>query len=1220
MDVSGATEQLQRKLLSWCYYTLNDRFDRGLGVFDEGALRPVPRDGGGFRDAAHYRSVWEPLLLEEAGAQIVRGIEEGVVLEPQPAVVKRFDAVAGAGGAGGAGGTTAMTMPFARASVGVTTARGTFAANDLVLLSKDEPAAKGARRHLHAIGLVEQLEGLDSLRVKLQLSDDAQAGSAEGLARVRATRAELAASAASSDARSIWYLLRLCNASTITREWVALQHVHLLPFLDVVLSGRPSSEAAAGGGGGADGLGGPAAAASTAQGSSCPALPGGMAAALERGCNASQLAAVRSGLAGGIGGGVGAGAEGSEGASSSAVTLIQGPPGTGKTRTILSLLSLVMHAAASGGWQSSGSAAAADAPGTPPPRGVDGDGEEEDEAHKQKEQDDDDQSNPEARRARERAERERLWRLQSPWMFGLPCARDAILPSRDTGSQRAAARLGLAAGAFGLAPTLRSQPRPHVVGSARAPRAHVLVCAPSNSALDEIVLRLLSSGLVDGRGRPYTPSVVRIGVNAHRSVRSVALDSLVDARLAAAAAGGGGGGAGGGEAGGALAGGGGGGGAAAAEGGSATAAPPPPSGVVVSPAVRDAARRAVLAEAAVVCSTLSFAGSPLLQRLANARHFDVVVVDEAAQAVEPSLLVPLVMGMCRRAVLVGDPAQLPATVISAAAAARGYAGSMFARLAAAGHPVHVLDTQYRMHPAISRFPSLRFYGGRLRDGEGAEQRAARPWLLPAGGGALGPLAFHDVRGREEVPKGSASMVNRAEAHACLELYRLLLRAAAKAGGGGGGGKGEGEGEGEGDEDEQQPAPPKQQGQKKASSSKKKRAAVAAPPPAKACGKVAASASAPTEEELQEPADKKKQTRGSDGSDDGDGDGEAGEQAEEQEELLTLQGGRGVAIISPYKAQVRLLRQLFQDRLGPAAQHLDINTIDGFQGREKDVVLFSAVRTRGATPPPRGGRLASAAASADAAAVDGGGSIGFVADERRLNVGLTRARCSLMVVGHGPSLAADANWRALLRHACRERCYWHCPPPPAEEAAAAAAAAKKGGKGEGGTEEQPPQRAGGRRAQYFADAAAGRAGPSEPDELLLARLGGTYEASDEAAEAALDEARARRAKERAEHQAERKRKRRQQQQDAAAAAEEEEEELQEQLEEEEDEQALLAAAGTDDDDEARAALEGVAVDFVCELPAGGEEPVLIARKRAAAADNAAAAPSAAAAAGGKRRRR
>lgn len=70
------------------------------------------------------------------------------------------------------------------------------------------------------------------------------------------------------------------------------------------------------------------------------------------------------------------------------------------------------------------------------------------------------------------------------------------------------------------------------------------------------------------------------------------------------------------------------------------------------------------------------------------------MVDEAAQAVEPSTLVPLVLG-CKQVYLVGDPVQLPATVISPAAVARGYETSLFKRLQSAGYPVNVLNTQYR---------------------------------------------------------------------------------------------------------------------------------------------------------------------------------------------------------------------------------------------------------------------------------------------------------------------------------------------------------------------------------------------------------------------------------------------------------------------------------------------------------------------------------------------
>jgi senataxin len=65
-----------------------------------------------------------------------------------------------------------------------------------------------------------------------------------------------------------------------------------------------------------------------------------------------------------------------------------------------------------------------------------------------------------------------------------------------------------------------------------------------------------------------------------------------------------------------------------------------------------------------------------------------------------------------------------------------------------------------------------------------------------------------------------------------------------------------------------------------------------------------------------------------------------------------------------------------------------------QGREKDVVIFSCVRTAGVHHR----------------------SIGFVADERRINVGITRARCALLIIGHAASLAVDERWRNLVKSA------------------------------------------------------------------------------------------------------------------------------------------------------------------------------------------------------------
>jgi AAA domain len=52
---------------------------------------------------------------------------------------------------------------------------------------------------------------------------------------------------------------------------------------------------------------------------------------------------------------------------------------------------------------------------------------------------------------------------------------------------------------------------------------------------------------------------------------------------------------------------------------------------------------------------------------------------------------------------------------------------------------------------------------------------------------------------------------------------------------------------------------------------------------------------------------------------------------------------GVGIIAPYKAQRRLLKNMFRDRFGPSMGNVEISTIDGFQGREKDIVIFSCVR-------------------------------------------------------------------------------------------------------------------------------------------------------------------------------------------------------------------------------------------------------------------------------------
>jgi hypothetical protein len=97
----------------------------------------------------------------------------------------------------------------------------------------------------------------------------------------------------------------------------------------------------------------------------------------------------------------------------------------------------------------------------------------------------------------------------------------------------------------------------------------------------------------------------------------------------------------------------------------------------------------------------------------------------------------------------------------------------------------------------------------------------------------------------------------------------------------------------------------------------------------------------------------------------------------------------VAVISPYDAQVQRLRDL----LAPEVEAgLEVDTVDGFQGREKEAVVVSLVR-----------------ANAE-------GEVGFLADVRRMNVAITRARAKLVVVGDGATVARHPFYERYLRHA------------------------------------------------------------------------------------------------------------------------------------------------------------------------------------------------------------
>lgn len=114
----------------------------------------------------------------------------------------------------------------------------------------------------------------------------------------------------------------------------------------------------------------------------------------------------------------------------------------------------------------------------------------------------------------------------------------------------------------------------------------------------------------------------------------------------------------------------------------------------------------------------------------------------------------------------------------------------------------------------------------------------------------------------------------------------------------------------------------------------------------------------------------------------------------------LQTGHGdnpfpsIAIVSPYKQQVQVLNALINDNdvLSPYSNQIAVNTIDSFQGQERDVVYISLTRS-----------------NAD-------GTIGFLADTRRMNVAMTRARKKLVVVGDSATLSKSKFYADFIAYA------------------------------------------------------------------------------------------------------------------------------------------------------------------------------------------------------------
>ena len=283
--------------------------------------------------------------------------------------------------------------------------------------------------------------------------------------------------------------------------------------------------------------------------------------------------------------------------------------------------------------------------------------------------------------------------------------------------------------------------------------------------------------------------------------------------------------------------------------------------------------QSVLNSADVLCATTTGLDS----RLLGPRRFDLAVIDEACQSVEPGCWIPLLR--CDRVVLAGDHCQLPPTVVSPEAAAEGFGVSLFQRVMAIYGPqvARKLTVQYRMHEAIMDFSSMEFYEAELE----ADATVSKHVLADLSGVVATPLTrtpveFIDTAGAgfdEEIEPDGESRRNPREATLVCRKVRELL--------------------------------------------------------------------------------------------------DSGVAADD------------IAVIAPYAAQVRFLREQLP------VPGLEIDSVDGFQGREKEAVVISLVRSNSK------------------------GTIGFLADVRRMNVAMTRARRKLLIVGDSATLSGHPFYRRMV---------------------------------------------------------------------------------------------------------------------------------------------------------------------------------------------------------------
>ena len=333
----------------------------------------------------------------------------------------------------------------------------------------------------------------------------------------------------------------------------------------------------------------------------------------------------------------------------------------------------------------------------------------------------------------------------------------------------------------------------------------------------------------------------------------------------------------------------------------------------------------ILKGADVVLCTCVTAGSRLLRNIA----FDISIIDEAAQALEVSCWIPMMMASS--CVLVGDHKQLPPTVKSAQAASKGLALTLFERVIRnksfqKASLVFLLNTQYRMNLAICAWASQHMYGGQLLSHESVTDRTVKDLLLEYGAPTSNP---------------TESLDSVAPSEALVEAHRSN--------------------------------PPDAQAQQSFCFKDEGVLPVALLLDTTGSGML---------EEACDEGSKKNY-------------GEADVVLKHVLYLLDVihVRPRDIGVITPYSGQLGLLKQLFAEHSesDPRISLVEVKTIDGFQGGEKECIIISMVRSNLKR------------------------EVGFLGDKRRINVAVTRSKVHLALICDVDTCANDPFIRGLLDH-------------------------------------------------------------------------------------------------------------------------------------------------------------------------------------------------------------